>query len=101
MGRRRGGVKPTTHSQKVLTSQKVVAKKPAGIHVYKREETIAIEQGDKVDVAILDKPAARKAAIKRCTTAVANCDDVKTQTKWAAIKNAPPGKRKNQALGFG
>ena len=97
---RRSGAKPTTRSRKMLTSQKVVAKKPAGIRVYKREETIAIEQSGKVDVAIMDNPAARRAAIHRCTKDVANCDDIETQTKWAAIKNAPPGKGKNQALGF-
>ena len=100
MGSRRGCVKPTTRSQKVLSLQKVVAKKPAGTKWKKREETIAMEQGCKVDASILDTRVSRNAAYGRCTTAVANCNDMETKMKWSTILNAPPGKPKQQALWF-
>ena len=75
------GAKPTTKSQ---TSQKSAATNP----------------GSQICVAIWDNRPTRQAAIRFCTTAVANCDDIDTQTKWAAIVNALPGTRRNQALGF-
>ena len=100
MGSRRGCVKPTTRSQKVLSSQKVVAKKPAGTKQKKREETIAMEQGFKVDASILDSHASRNAAYSRCTTAVANDNDMETKMKWSTILNAPRGKLREQALWF-